>query len=205
MASQWPIFGALGENGCIAYRRIDRSLVVHDDASGPVRAERRARLESLRTAVRIAFPSLREASDAEGRLTDRTWDIGESLSLPRSEVDALAAFVRASGARVSTSSIHLHATFDMHDKATGSLAFLHRELGIDPGRALAEVPFVGDSGNDRPCFSAFERTVGVANIASHVAELARTPRFRTRAPRAEGFIELARALLARGKPPAHAG
>jgi len=67
---------------------------------------------------------------------------------------------------------------------------------MDPGAALAAVPFVGDSANDRPCFSAFERTVGVANVRAHLGGLARTPRYVTRSPRSEGFLELARALLA---------
>ena len=195
-AHQWPIFGALGENGALAFRRVGARVVATDALSADRRAAHTARLDGLRAEVSAAFPWLREAGDARGRVSDRAWDIGEAEHVAPEQVTEVAAFLEARGARTARSSIHLHATFDLHDKATGSLAFLHRELGMDPGAALAAVPFVGDSANDRPCFSAFERTVGVANVRAHLGGLARTPRYVTRSPRSEGFLELARSLLA---------
>jgi HAD superfamily hydrolase (TIGR01484 family) len=195
-AHQWPVFGALGENGALAFRRVGARVVVTDALPAERRATHSARLEELRTGVAVAFPWLREAGDIRGRVSDRAWDIGEAERVPAAQVAEVTTFLEARGARTARSSIHLHATFDLHDKATGSLAFLARELGIDPAAALAAVPFVGDSANDRPCFSAFERSVGVANVREHLGGLARTPRYVTRAPRSEGFLELARALLA---------
>jgi HAD superfamily hydrolase (TIGR01484 family) len=195
-AHQWPIFGALGENGALAFRRVGARVLVTDALPPERRATHAARLDALRAEVASAFPWLREAGDARGRVSDRAWDIGEAERVPAAQVAEVTAFLEARGARTARSSIHLHATFDLHDKATGSLAFLHRELGVDPGAALATVPFVGDSANDRPCFSSFERSVGVANVREHLGALARTPRYVTRSPRSEGFLELARALLA---------
>jgi HAD superfamily hydrolase (TIGR01484 family) len=195
-ALQWPVFGALGENGALSYRRQGSRVHAHDDAEPSLRAARTARLEALARELFQAFPALEPAADARGRISDRAWDIGENVRVDPSIVAAARAFLEERGAKTAVSSIHLHASFERHDKATGSLAFLARELGLDPATALATVPFVGDSGNDRPCFSAFERSVGVANVTAHLGALARTPRYRTASPRSEGFLELARALLA---------
>jgi len=195
-AHQWPIFGALGENGALAFRRVGARVVVTDALAPERRAAHTSRLDALRAEVAATFPWLREAGDARGRVSDRAWDIGEAERVPAAQVAEVALFLETRGARTSRSSIHLHATFDLHDKATGSLAFLQRELGIDPAAALATVPFIGDSANDRPCFSSFDRSVGVANVREHLCGLARTPRYVTRSPRSEGFLELAHALLA---------
>ncbi len=195
-AHQWPIFGAVAENGAIAYRRRDSRVVEHDDAAPALRAERRDRLNALAQDLSLAFPALAPASDSRGRVSDRAWDIGENVRVAPAVVVAARAFLEERGAKTAVSSIHLHASYERHDKATGALAFLHRELAIDPGTALATVPFVGDSGNDRPCFSAFDRSVGVANIDAHLGALVRTPAFKTRGARSEGFLELSRALLA---------
>ena len=196
VAHQWPLFGAIGENGALAYRRVGSRVVEHDDASAHVRAERTHRLNALSHELSLTFPSLKPATDSRGRISDRAWDTGENERIEADEVASVRAFLENHGARTTQSSIHVHASFERHDKATGALAFLHRELGIDPATALATVPFVGDSGNDRPCFSAFERTVGVANIDAHLHALAKTPLFRTRRERSEGFLDLAHALLA---------
>lgn len=195
-AHQWPVFGAIAENGAIAYRRVGTRVHEHDDAAPALRAERTARLIGLVGAVAEAFPALELASDSRGRISDRAWDIGEHAHVEPATVARVRAFLEARGAKTAASSIHVHATFERHDKATGALAFLQRELGLDPAAALATVPFIGDSGNDRPCFSAFDRSVGVANVDAHLGALVRTPRFRTRSARSEGFLELSRALLA---------
>ena len=195
-AHQWPLFGALGENGALSYRRVGSRVIAHDDAAPELRAERTHRLNALSHELSQAFPSLKPAADSRGRISDRAWDIAENERVETADVARARTFLESRGAKTAQSSIHVHATFERHDKATGALAFLHRELGLDPATALATVPFIGDSGNDRPCFSAFERSVGVANIDAHLGALAKTPRFRTRGARSAGFLELSRALLA---------
>jgi HAD superfamily hydrolase (TIGR01484 family) len=195
-AHQWPLFGALGENGALSYRRLGSRVIEHDDAPREVRVERTHRLNVLSRDISQAFPSLKAAADSRGRISDRAWDIAENERVEAAEVARVRTFLESRGAKTAQSSIHVHATFERQDKATGALAFLQRELQLDPASALASIPFVGDSGNDRPCFSAFDRSVGVANIDAHLGSLARTPRFRTRSARSEGFLELCRALLA---------
>jgi hypothetical protein len=94
--------------------------------------------------------------------------------------------------------VHLHATFDVDDKATGALRFCARELGeIDAGAALVRYAFVGDSGNDASCFAAFRTTFGVANVRASLSRLSVTPRYVASRPMGEGFAEIASVLVAR--------
>jgi hypothetical protein len=103
--------------------------------------------------------------------------------------------IEAAGARWSQSSVHLHATFDVDDKASGALRFCRRELGEDAGSAIARFAFVGDSGNDAACFAAFRVTFGVANVRASLPRLIVPPRFV--APRAmgDGFADVAAEIL----------
>jgi len=109
--------------------------------------------------------------------------------------DGQCRLILDAGARTSRSSVHLHATFDTDDKASGALRFLARELGQEPGAALSRFAFVGDSGNDAACFAAFRTTFGVANVAAAVGRLSVPPRYVARAPMGEGFAEIAGTIL----------
>jgi hydroxymethylpyrimidine pyrophosphatase-like HAD family hydrolase len=129
------------------------------------------------------------------RVTDVTWDIGERVRLPGDRVDLLAKMIIEAGARTTRSSVHLHATFDVEDKASGAVSFAHAVFGEDAGSTLARYAFIGDSGNDAACFSAFRTTFGVANIASWVPRLSVVPRYVTEGARGEGFAEVASALV----------
>jgi len=105
--------------------------------------------------------------------------------------------IAAAGARWFASSVHVHATYDTDDKASGAVAYLARAFGEDPGAVTgARWAFVGDSGNDAACFSAFRTTFAVANVRSHLARIPVTPRYVARGEMGEGFAEIARAIVA---------
>jgi hypothetical protein len=91
--------------------------------------------------------------------------------------------------------VHLHATFDEDDKASGAVEFLSRAFGVDPGAALRTFAFVGDSGNDAACFAAFDASFGVANVAAHVGRLSVPPRYVADHAMGAGFAEIARLLV----------
>ena len=116
--------------------------------------------------------------------------------MPVDRVDLIDAVAREKGARTTRSSVHLHATFDEDDKASGSVHFLADRFGVGAGTALARYAFVGDSGNDGACFSAFHTTFGVANVRRHAARLSVTPKYVAAAEMGEGFAEIAKAILA---------
>lgn len=196
VARQWPIDGAVTENGAVHVVREGHGVSILFDGSAEEVAERRARLDALVATVARAMPTVRLADDNHARRSDVAWDINERDHLAPERVEELAAIVVAAGARTTRSSVHLHASFERDDKASGVVRFLGSRFGVDAGRALWRYAFVGDSGNDAACFSAFHTTVGVANVASYVRSLSVPPRYVSVAPRGAGFAELARALLA---------
>lgn len=187
IARQWPVLGVVAENGAAFLRREGKGIA-------RIAASSKHRLTPLVEDIRRAFPEIELADDNDARLTDVTFDIGERASIPRARIEELRRFVEAHGARAIVSSVHLHATFEGDDKASGALRVL-RDLGHDAGRARARSAFVGDSENDAACFAAFRTTVGVANVAPYVRRLSVPPRFVTRKTMGEGFAELAEAII----------
>jgi HAD superfamily hydrolase (TIGR01484 family) len=196
VARQWPIDGAVTENGSVHVVREGKGIALLFDGDAAEVAERRARLDALVTTVARVMPTVRLADDNHARRSDVAWDIGERDRLDPERIDELASLVVAAGARTTRSSVHLHATYERDDKASGAVRFLRSRFGVDAGRALARWAFVGDSGNDAACFAAFQTTIGVANVAPYVRSLSVPPRFVTTGERGAGFAELARALLA---------
>ncbi len=191
IARSWPIHGAVGENGPLAFRRDGERLVRFDTTSSDTRRERRERLARLVDELVHQFPSLVPADDTAGRITDFAFDIGEHERASEELIARAVAFGRSRGAHTTRSSIHLHFTFDRHDKASGALAFL-ASLGEDPTSARYAYAYVGDSTNDAPCFAAFRHTIGVANVSG---EFSLPPRWVTRSERSLGFAELAERLI----------
>ncbi|MBX3259654.1 MAG: HAD-IIB family hydrolase [Labilithrix sp.] len=196
LVRQWPIDGAVTENGAVFVVREGHGVRIVLDGSPAEVAARRARLDALVSEVREAMPAIELADDVRGRRSDVAWDIGERARVPAADVAALGRLVVGAGARTTRSSVHLHASFERDDKASGAIRFLRERFGEDPGRALARWAFAGDSSNDAACFAAFRTTFGVANVREFVAKLSVPPRFVARAERGAGFAEIARTLIA---------
>ncbi len=195
LATQWPIDAATTENGAIAVVKEGRKVTRVDRYSPAVRADRRARLAAIMSDVATRAPDVKLADDASGRMADVTWDIGEFEHVAPERVAFVRSIITEHGARSSCSSVHLHATFDADDKATGTMRLLMTRFGVDASAARNRFAFVGDSGNDRACFSAFHTTFGVANVRAAMPSLAVPPRYVSPSAMGEGFAEIARALL----------
>ena len=195
IARQWPVAGCVAENGALYVLRDGAELRVCDACDETERLERRQRLERLADRVRTVVPEASPTDDRYARRSDFTWDIGERARLPGDRVRAIVREIESAGARWSLSSVHLHATFDGDDKASGAVRFCARELGEDEGKATYTFAFAGDSPNDAPCFSAFRTTFGVANVRSAVDRLSLPPRYVASRPMGEGFAEIAEELL----------
>ncbi len=193
IARQWPVLGVVTENGAVALH-VEDHAIVRSMREGA--AARRARLLELVEAIRARFPDLELADDNDARRTDVTFDVGERRKVDPARVDEVRRFVSSAGARSIVSSVHLHATLEGDDKASGALRFLRERRGLDAGAARVKCAVVGDSENDAACFAAFRTTVGVANVIPWVPRLSVPPRYVTRAPMGDGFAELARALVA---------
>ncbi len=195
LARQWPIAGCVTENGAIHVVRDGAGVALRDVCDRAERQARRARLTTLVERVRLAVPEARLTDDVDARRSDVTWDVGERSTLPAARAQAIVSEIEQTGARWTQSSVHLHATFDADDKASGVVRFAARELGEDPGAAVVRYAFVGDSGNDASCFAAFRTTFGVENGRAAVARLAILPRYVASRPLGEGFAEIASEIL----------
>ena len=190
VARQWPLQGVVAENGAVLIWRDNKAIVRSLRGSVESRARDRSRLLSIVDEVGLEL-----ADDNAARLTDVTFDIGEQVQVARDRIDVARALIDRRGARSILSSVHLHATFEGDDKASGALRMLFERRGLDPARARATVAFVGDSENDAACFTGFRRTFGVANVARALPRLSIGPRWMTKGGMGEGFAELAAALV----------
>lgn len=196
VARQWPIDGVVTENGAVHVVREGAGVRLLQTCSDAERRSRRMRLARIVDEASKVVPEARLADDVGARVSDVTWDIGERVKMPVDRVDAIDAVARAAGARTTRSSVHLHASFDEDDKASGAVRFVGERFGVGAGSALVRFAFAGDSGNDSACFAAFQTTFGVANVRKYVARIAVPPRFVASKEMGEGFAEIARALLA---------
>jgi HAD superfamily hydrolase (TIGR01484 family) len=192
---QWPIAGAVTENGAVLLLKDGKGIARHERCDAAERRSRRVRLAQLVEEVRAAVPEARLADDVDARRSDITWDIGERVTMRSDRVDAIARLIVARGARTTRSSVHIHATFDEDDKASGSIEMLRRAFQEDAGSALVRYAFVGDSGNDAACFAAFRTTFGVANVAFHTGRFSVPPAFVATATMGKGFAEIAARIL----------
>jgi HAD superfamily hydrolase (TIGR01484 family) len=192
LVRQWPIAAAVCETGALSAVVRNAQPLTQDTVSNDARRNNRARLDQLVALMRERFTDLVVASDASERMSDFTFDIGETHKLAPSLVEEALLFAHAHGARTSRSSVHLHVSFDTHDKASGTLALLHKEFGVGVIAARQQFAYVGDSENDAPCFAAFNTSIGVANLQGRFTV---PPRFVTRKPSAQGFVEAAEQII----------
>lgn len=192
---QWPIDGAVTENGAVHVIRDGKGVRLLFDGDAAEVAARRARLDDLVRTVAKAMPNVVLADDVHARRSDVAWDIGERVRVEPAAVAALAALVVAAGARTTRSSVHLHASFERDDKASGAIRFVHGQFGEDEGAALHRWAFVGDSGNDAACFAAFRTTFGVENVRAYARVLSVPPRWVAPSKRGAGFAEIAKAIV----------
>jgi HAD superfamily hydrolase (TIGR01484 family) len=195
IARQWPIDGAVTENGAVHVVREGRGIAIKDTCNERERRSRRMRLALLVERVRVVVPEARLADDVDARRSDITWDIGERMRLPDDRIALISAAIADAGARSTRSSVHLHATFDEDDKASGTVRLL-ASRGEDAGKVPHRYAFVGDSGNDAACFNTFRTTFGVANVGDHLRRLLVPPRYCANEPMGAGFAEIAAAILA---------
>jgi len=203
---QWPLAAIVAENGGVLLQRAAAGQARGDatDAAAGVdhqftvgaasRGQRQRRLQACAQAVLAAVPGATLARDSAGRLTDIAIDHSEFSHLDAAQIAAVLAVMRGHGLTATVSSIHINGWLGEHSKRSGALWAVAAVLGR-PWRA-ADWAYVGDSSNDQSMFEAIPVSVGVANIARFVPQLAVLPAWLTRAERGVGFAEFAAALLA---------
>jgi HAD superfamily hydrolase (TIGR01484 family) len=193
LALMWPVAFAVAENG--GYAVLRNGGARYWDPPG-LRLTQRDQLDALITEARRGLPGIALATDTSLRRVDIAWDLHEHADVGPEDIGRLATLCEQHGARTLTSSIHLHAFYGDHDKASMLLRLAGDQLGLDHEEATARCVFVGDSPNDQAGFATFQRSVGVANVRPHADRLAPPPAFVTSRPGGFGFAELADRILA---------
>lgn len=199
IARQWPVDGVIGENGAFYFRYDDaaRRIVRHYAKSAAERQADAARLREIEQTVQREVPGAAVAADQPYREADLAIDFCEDVApLPKTEVLKIVGIFQRYGARAKISSIHVNGWFGKYDKLSTSRLFLQDCFGIDIDHDKDSIAFVGDSPNDAPMFGFFPNSVGVANVLDFAGELPASPAFVTSGRGAQGFAELADALIA---------
>lgn len=194
VARQWPVAAAIAENGAVAWSSTEGRVKLEDTVPIEDRQRRRSRLLEVTRALLAQFPSLTPADDNAARITDATFDIGEHRQESKQVIAEARALAHRFGARTFLSSIHMHITFDGHDKASGFCAWAARR-GLDATRALHISAFAGDSPNDAAAFGAFALTFGVRNVMKYAGAMSTPPMFVADARMGLGFAEICSALV----------
>ena len=198
-AAQWPVEGAIGENGAGWWWREGAALKRgHFEKDEAVRDRQRQTLEAILHRVRSELPAVRLASDQPSRAHDLAYDVGESEDLDEPTLQRLVGIIEDHGARSMISSVHCHAVPGAWTKASGVTRALGTR-GVEEFRLFTRWAFIGDSANDAAAFDAFSISVGVANVRDHLERIEQPPAYVTEGDRGAGFAELAdRILRSRG-------
>jgi HAD superfamily hydrolase (TIGR01484 family) len=192
-ALAWPVAAIVAENGGVLLRRDGAALRRDFTVDAAPRAERLRRLQACAAAVQAEVPGATLARDSAGRLTDIAIDHGEFAQLDDAQIAQVLAVMRRHGLNATVSSIHVNGWIGEHSKWSGARWAIEQALGraFEPADWL----YVGDSTNDQLMFEQLLLSVGVANIARFVPQLAVLPAYLARGERGQGFAEIADALL----------
>ena len=212
----WPVDAMVAENGAVAFvqgpaetitsqtglqrpRSMRETLSKRYQQDAPIRAANQARMQAIAAQVMAEVPGVQLSRDSAGRETDLAFDYAEFARHSPDTVQQVLAVLQRAGMQTTVSSIHIHGCFGDFNKWTGACWITRELLGRDLPSELDRWVFVGDSGNDQAMFEHFTHSVGVANIARFVPQLAHLPGYVTTAERGAGFAEVVRAILqARG-------
>ncbi len=193
-AWQWPIAGAVAENGSCWFARKDDS--VHFGLVGPemTEAQRHALDDACRSAL-AAFSWLLPTRDQHLRAIDRTFDIGEYAHLSDEQKSELRTWFESRGWVVVMSSIHCHVSVRPFTKAEGIQHLAAGMLNTDADTLKTQWAFIGDSTNDESAFAFFDYSVGVQNVTHSLSRLNAHPKYITEASSGLGFSEFAEHIL----------
>jgi HAD superfamily hydrolase (TIGR01484 family) len=196
LARVFPVRAIVAENGALVCTRRGQRVVLVDSVAADERIVRDLRLAELLARFAQKFPDIEPADDVSARISDRTFDIGEFRQVAPERVAEASAYLQSEGARVFVSSVHLHATFDYADKASGAVRVLAADSGLDATAVRHAYAYLGDSENDAACFAAFAVSIGVSNLRGRPTL---RPRYITSKPMGAGFVEAAQVILERRK------
>lgn len=192
----WPVAAVIGETGAFCMVPEGghvRRLMMQDADSQAATAQHRDRIAAR---VLDEAPGVQLAADQPYRLVDLAIDIAENVApLPAGQIQRIVTILRDEGMQAQPSSIHVNGWFGRFDKGSSAIRLLTEHWGIPERDARQRWVCIGDAPNDASLFSAFEHSVGVANLLRHRPVMTTLPRYLTASPHGEGFAELSRHLI----------
>ncbi len=195
-ARAWPVAAIVAENGGVALIPEGARLAIEYAQDAAVRARNALRLRAAAERVLREVPGATLARDSAGRVTDIAVDHSEFAQLDSSQIERVAALMRAEGLHATVSSIHVNGWVGEHDKLSGARWIVRRLFGRELDAEHDRWIYVGDSTNDQAMFGHFALSVGVANLCRFAAQLHTWPAYLAPGERGEGFAQVAAALLA---------
>jgi len=199
-AARWPVDAIVAENGAVALlpdaqSAAPRPLSKIYQQNAVTRSANFARMQAVLARIERELPGAHRATDSPGRETDIAIDHSEFTQLSDAQIAAVVALMKSEGMHATVSSIHINGWYGDHNKLEGARWIVRQLWQRDLDAEMNNWVYVGDSTNDQLMFKTFANSVGVANIARFVPQLAHLPRYVTRGERGAGFTEVARALL----------
>lgn len=199
-AARWPVDAIVAENGAVALLPDAQSApprplskIYQQDAA--VRSANFARMQAVLARIERELPGVHRATDSPGRETDIAIDHSEFTHLSEAQIAAVVALMKSEGMHATVSSIHINGWYGDHNKLEGARWIVRELWQRELDAEMNSWVYVGDSTNDQLMFKTFANSVGVANIARFVPQLAHLPRYVTGGERGAGFTEVTRALL----------
>jgi HAD superfamily hydrolase (TIGR01484 family) len=196
IARFFPVDAVVGENGALCFYRDGKNVrqLWHDPQI--TRDANLQRLHAIAKTIITQYPGTAMAQDNPWRASDVAVDFAEDVApLPLAIADKIQASFEAEGATAKVSSIHVNAWFGTYDKRS----MFERWLKEVRGKTLADILdtsiYTGDSPNDVPMFTQFPLSVGVQGITHYHLPPDDQPAFVTKSDAADGFFEVAEAVL----------
>jgi HAD superfamily hydrolase (TIGR01484 family) len=195
-AAAWPLDTIVAENGAVALLPSPSGgLSKRYQQDTATRATNLARMQTVLARIERELPGARRANDSPGRETDIAIDHSEFTQLSDAQIAAVVALMQGEGMHATVSSIHVNGWYGEHDKLEGARWIVRELWARSLDEELERWAYIGDSTNDQRMFATFANSVGVANIARFVPQLAHLPRYVTRGERGAGFAEVAACVL----------
>ena len=206
-ARSWPVDAIVAENGSVALinnkqtglqpNKIERKQLLklyQQDAA--IRAANYSKMQQVLAQIEREVPGAQRSTDSPGRETDIAIDHSEFTHLPPQRIAQVVQRMQQAGMHATVSSIHINAWYGEHNKLQGARWIAQQLYGRSLDGEMDQWAYIGDSTNDQVMFEAFTHSVGVANIARFVPQLAHLPRYVTQGERGAGFRQFCDALMA---------
>jgi HAD superfamily hydrolase (TIGR01484 family) len=192
----WPVDAIVAENGAVALLPLaDGRIEKRYLQDAPTRAANVERMRLVLERIEREIPGAVRATDSPGRETDIAIDHSEFQHLSEAQIAAVVALMQSEGMRATVSSIHVNGWYGDHNKLVGARWIVRELWDRDLDREMDRWAYVGDSTNDQLMFKTFDHSIGVANVARFVPQLADLPHYVTAGERGAGFAEVAATVL----------